>query len=435
MRIRNHLLVWLLLTPGATAQRGSKATPVAPTTPHGEKATRALVGAFESAEHWALRAIVLLTLGEHWHPVGAEAVLAALRGKDKRLQVFALEALLRTREDVLRGVASRDLVSELVGQQSVTKNPYFRQQLQLVLTRLALAPPGKEQPVTDWQALWSRTQATYAPTTWPEVEVEQRAGSRGTVTQTIVERAFDLSHAGLDVAICIDCTGSMQTTIDASRAALDDLIALLRGISPKLRLGIVQYRDLGDLRNGARMESPMTAQVEAAREQLGHLVAGGGGDVPESVEKGLEVCLAREMGWSKTANKLIVVIGDAPPHAENLDECIALAKRAYEQPLTLGGKPGGPLTGPKSDAKVPPFVISTLGVGGNPETARTFRAIAEAGGGAYGHIDVRNKGIDAEASRRILEHILVISFGTRWEVEMKSFVEIFFRYRREGCFK
>ena len=33
------------------------------------------------------------------------------------------------------------------------------------------------------------------------------------------------------------------------------------------------------------------------------------------------------------------------------------------------------------------------------------------------------------------EHILVLSFGARWEREMKDFVEIFFRYRREGCFK
>ena len=422
-----------LATLGA-AQGSARNTPRAP-TPHNERTTRALAGAYESAEHWALRAIVLLTLDAHWHPVGAECVLGALRGKDKRLQVFAIEALLRTRDDVLRSVAARELVSELVSQQANTKNPYARQQIQEVLARLALTPEAKERSASEWQSLWSRVQPTYAPQAWPEIESEARASGPGTVTQTIVERAFDLSHAGLDVAICIDCTGSMQATIDTARAALDDLIALLRGISPKLRLGVVQYRDFGDMREGARIEMPLTTKVEEAREQLGHLVAGGGGDVPERVEKGLELSLSKEMGWLRTANKLVVVIGDAPPHPEALDACLALAKLAHEQPLAVGGKPGAPLTGPKKDVKLPTYVISTLGVGANPDTARTFKAIAEAGGGAYGRIDVRNKGADAEASRRILEHILVLSFGARWEREMKDFVEIFFRYRREGCFK
>jgi len=40
----------------------------------------------------------------------------------------------------------------------------------------------------------------------------------------------------------------------------------------------------------------------------------GGGDIPEGVDKALDLACAADFGWRKRSAKAVVVIGDAPPH-------------------------------------------------------------------------------------------------------------------------
>ena len=42
--------------------------------------------------------------------------------------------------------------------------------------------------------------------------------------------------------------------------------------------------------------------------------------------------------------------------------------------------------------------------------------------------------VDA-ATRKIVEHILVLSFGERFRVEMRDFVRIFYEYKQAGLIK
>ena len=82
-----------------------------------------------------------------------------------------------------------------------------------------------------------------------------------------------------------------------------------------------------------------------------------------------------------------------------------------------------------------------------------FAAIANAGGGVF--VDVtftftdepagnakdkdkaREQGgaIASAATRRIVEHILVLSFGERFAREMRDFVRIFYEYKEAGLIK
>lgn len=387
-------------------------------------------------------------------------VLDALRHKDRRLRVYAVEALRRTRPDVLTAVADAKLVDWLVKKGAKSKNSKLRASVFEVLTHVA--PDVDAKKPSDWTRWWGKTRKAYAPTEWPKIERSKNSEEGKTSTAPFVAKAFDLQAAGLDVVVAIDSTGSMQQTIDSARDALDNIVAILAGIAPKFRVGLVHYRDLGELTDGAQMLEPLTKDVEKVEKKLGRLVAGGGGDFPERVEKGLALAFHRDMKWKRTANKVVVLIGDAPPHPEAIETAVELARRAHKDPGRVGRS--GPSTGSKKKA-IPPYITSAISIGGGASEA--FRQIADAGGGAFaqmrgargqgrgggggrgrrgrpdgggprggragggGERGPRNSG---SSSRAIAGHILSMSFGPRWRKRMDEFVEIYFEYRDAGAF-
>lgn len=441
------------------------AAPAASSAPLGKAATEALCARFQAAEHWVQKAVILLSFGTYWHPSGSTAVLAALRDSDKRLRAFGVETLLRADSELLPSVASGSLVDELV-KQSGDRNAHYRERVLEALKRIA--PDAKATDSGGWTRWWRASQATYNAKPWqPRTGGDKQAG--GTVAG-VADRAFDLYSAGLDLVLCIDSTGSMQPTIDALAAALDQLVDILGGISPKLRLGIVHYKDSGELgKTGAKLIQALARNVKVARDKLLKLRAFGGGDLPEAVAGGLELALSRRLGWNPDANKLVVVIGDAPPHEPDVAKAIDLAKRGFTNPDSVSGS-NQPVTGPRRKQR--PFLTSAIGVvldlppafrsrpGYGEFTAsqkrmqETFAELAKAGGGVYETVRFKvragppsakerkerkkNKGaVDpaaARATHSIAEHVLVLTFGARFAAEMKALVKIYFDYKNAGLF-
>lgn len=408
---------------GAARPKPEPAKP-APTQPVlGEAATRTLVHSFTSADHWAMKAVALLSLGRDWHPAGAEAVLAALQDKDMRLRAFGIESLRRTEAKALAAIAIPELVQELVDNQLKHKNPFVQERVLEVLKKMLPSVVATDR--AGWQNWWREARKEYQPAVW-QAQEEQGRG-RGTAVGTLVERAFDLRDAGLDLAIVIDSTGSMQRAIDAARDAVDEVVALLAGIAPKLRLGLVHYKDFGDFSGGAQLLVPMTRNQKQVKDRLARLVASGGGDIPERVEKGIELALSREMAWDRNANRLILVIGDAPPHADTHAALKEMVRKAHEEPFA--GR--GPTTG-RNKTKLRPFITSTIAT---PQQAKTwFDEIAEAGGGTSVLLPIDAAGQSAgDAVQRVVEHILVLSFGAQYQPQMKVFADTFFEYRAAGA--
>ncbi len=403
-----------------------------PTGALDETATRGLVAQFRKSQHWALKCVVLSALGTRWHPAGAGILLEALQSKDLRLRAYALEALRRADPATLRSAATKEVVEELVSKQSAVSHAFYRERLAAVLR--ALSPEIKTKDPADWTRWWRGIKESYVPPPWTPPDKPKESGRSGTVAEKFVERAFDLNAAGVEVVVCLDTTGSMQPTIDAARAGLADLVAILRGIAPRFRLGLVHYRDLEDYKDGAQILAPLSDKVEAVQSKLAGLQAGGGGDFPERVEKGLELALhPQKIGWQAATNKIVVVIGDAPPHPEDLEKAKSLAKGAREKPF--GMKPDV-ASGKEGKPRLRPFMISTIGVGMSgvsSETEKAFRDISEAGGGAYGALITGENGKStAGASEKIVAHILSSSFGPEWAKATEAFVETYLEYRRNG---
>src|SRR5688572_9417417 len=85
--------------------------------------------------------------------------------------------------------------------------------------------------------------------------------------------------------------------------------------TPDLRLGLVAYRDRRD--EYVVKSFDLTNDIDAVYANLKNFSAGGGGDMPESVNEALHEA-ATKMSWNadRSVLKLIFLVGDAPPHMD-----------------------------------------------------------------------------------------------------------------------
>lgn len=441
--------------------------------PLGKAATEALKARYQTADHWVQKAVILLSLNRYWHPVGSDIILAAVNDSDVRLRAYGIEALLRAEDGLLPTVVSPELLAELITRQLSARNSYYRERVLAALARIA--PDAGARKKSEWRRWWRGAKDTWQPGKWQSRE-QPDAGKGGTVVG-VADRAFDLYSAGLELVICMDSTGSMQPTIDAVANALGEMVDILDGVSPKLRLGLVHYKDRDDLgRMGAKVIQPLAKNVAVARKRLVRLRAAGGGDLPECVLGGLQLALGSQLKWNLEANKVVILIGDAPPHAEEASKCVDLARRAHEDPASH--QAGRPTTGARSKAKEAPrpFIVSAIGVflklgpgfendpgydkfmNSQGRMRQDFSDIAKAGGGVFVTLEFKvrkgrpsraerekskakgkgkgkDRGRAPTATQRIVEHVLVLSFGSRFAREMRAFVRIFYAYKGEGLFK
>ena len=154
------------------------------------------------------------------------------------------------------------------------------------------------------------------------------------------------------VAFAVDTTASMQSTIEAARKLAGELVASAsrRFADVKLRFALVEYRD-SDPRCvfKARLVTAFTS-AEGFLASLNRTNAAirGDGSVDESVLDGVALALPPALGeppsehvnWptgraGELATKLLVLLGDAPDHARDLERSKALAARARAAGITI----------------------------------------------------------------------------------------------------
>ncbi|MDR3130619.1 MAG: VWA domain-containing protein [Treponema sp.] len=115
----------------------------------------------------------------------------------------------------------------------------------------------------------------------------------------------------LDLVLCLDTTNSMKDDIDSIRSffvpMLEDIIAAY----PEFRIGMVLYKDYFE--EYLNRVVPFTSDFETVRKALNAIQVSGGRDLPEAVYEALYEA-AGQFDWGAEA-RLIILIGDAPPHA------------------------------------------------------------------------------------------------------------------------
>jgi len=119
----------------------------------------------------------------------------------------------------------------------------------------------------------------------------------------------------VDLLFVLDVTGSMQAQIDQLKNAISILQMNLGSLAnkPRLRFGLVQYRDRSD--DFVARAIPFTEDAEAFSQILSRVEADGGGDGPEDLQTALDTAL-HAMDWNRGGLRLGFVVTDAPPHLD-----------------------------------------------------------------------------------------------------------------------
>lgn len=233
-----------------------------------------------------------------------------------------------------RGLAGRQVVLDLAGQQ-LRQPP---------LARLRTDTSGQAVFFGDEQ-LPSELSLTVLPATTRGSQLTATVRTRtGGDTWRMVDRSGKQSTTGLplDIVFVLDVTGSMSEEIASLRETIDEVAARINELpaQPKLRFGMVLYRDRGD--DFLTKVIPFTSEVEAFRQRLAQVEADGGGDTAEDVCAALEtlVSLPWEQGQrSDEAIRLAFLIGDAPPHLDyaNQTPYLQSLRRAAELGVKIFG--------------------------------------------------------------------------------------------------
>ena len=122
----------------------------------------------------------------------------------------------------------------------------------------------------------------------------------------------------LDLVFAIDATGSMKNDIDKLKTDMQPLLTEIFGGSPGVRVGLLFYRDYGDTFKYMDLPVkvfPFTSNFTSFSKNLNSIRIYGkeGGDIPEAVYEAMYAS-CEFYSWRVTAQKKIILIGDAEPH-------------------------------------------------------------------------------------------------------------------------
>ncbi|NTX15336.1 VWA domain-containing protein [Myxococcus sp. CA056] len=171
----------------------------------------------------------------------------------------------------------------------------------------------------------------------------------------------------IEVVFVLDTTGSMSGLLEGAKAKIYSIASrIAQGRpTPHLKVGLVAYRDVGDDYVTKRFD--LSDDLDTVFANLRRFEAGGGGDTPEHVGRGLGEAVSK-LSWNqdRSVMKAIFLVGDAPPAKHNDDwDFKHWAKRAREQHI----------------------VVNTVRCGSDEETQTAWKYVAKLTDGTFDSID------------------------------------------------
>lgn len=124
----------------------------------------------------------------------------------------------------------------------------------------------------------------------------------------------------LDLLIVQDVTGSMGDAISELERNMTGMVSEVSLIAGNAQFGLAVFQDWPSPIGGGnatdlpyRLVRPLTASAATVKQDLGLLVAQGGGDGPESALEALyQAATSSAIGWRSGSKRVIVLLTDAP---------------------------------------------------------------------------------------------------------------------------
>jgi Mg-chelatase subunit ChlD len=226
-----------------------------------------------------------------------------------------------------------------------------------------------------------------------------------------------LRKTGIDLVLVVDTTGSMQSVLDEVKEQMRRFIADLQQMVKLSRVAVVAYRDRGEEYLVKWVD--FSFHTDKVQEFVAGLRADGGGDYEEAVKQGIETAVD-ELTWRKSARHILILIGGTPPHKEDREALLKLVRDFEADNGAVGAidvtrrlheeydRSNWIAKGSSGTFKISPMP------GFYRETTDAYREIARAGGGEV---------LELGSQKELLRQVMVLTFGTRWRVEMAGFMD------------
>ncbi|MCP4137708.1 MAG: VWA domain-containing protein [bacterium] len=198
-----------------------------------------------------------------------------------------------------------------------------------------------------------------------------RFGKRTVPIKMALTRAA-MKRVPLDILFIFDTTGSMGEEILRLKQTIEIIYLNLSSLStkPKVRLGMVLYKDVGD--EYVTQVVPFTPSLEKFKNRLDEVYASGGGDEPEDLQAALRDSI-KKMKWNRNGIRMGFIVTDAPPHLD------------YRQKYTYKNA--------VRDARKDAIKICSIGTGGlNIKGEYVLRQVAQQTYGKYIFLTYGEKG-------------------------------------------
>jgi hypothetical protein len=209
-----------------------------------------------------------------------------------------------------------------------------------------------------------------------------------------------LRKGGLDIVFVFDSTSSMAEFLKQVKNKVANLVITFKKLVPTARIGLITYRDKGD--DFVTKKHPLTYGTKSLQLFLRDIDPAGGGDREEAVDEALRVAI-EELEWRKHSKKIILVIGDAPPHQEDMLTVKKLIEKFKDE-----------MNGMVAALDTSRLAFIPAGDKVQKKVLDEFKLIAKIGGGESARL------IDEE---KVIRQMVVLVFGTRWEVFLDEFMK------------
>jgi hypothetical protein len=218
------------------------------------------------------------------------------------------------------------------------------------------------------------------------------------------QKSTQQDQISLDLTFIIDTTGSMSDEISKLKETIQSISGRVQQMpnSPKIRYGMVLYRDKGD--EYLTRIYDFTSDLGKFRKSLDAVSAAGGGDYPEDLNTALADAL-EQLSWSDDKNtvKLSFLIADAPPHMDydqNYDYRVSML-RALEMGVKIF-----PLASSGLDNTEGEFIFRQMSLITNAK----YLFITDSKGGTDYHVDEQEYTVDR------LDDLIVKLIGEEMEL-------------------
>ena len=223
----------------------------------------------------------------------------------------------------------------------------------------------------------------------------------------------ELRRKGLDVVLVVDGTGSMKLIIEDVKAKMNQLVRAIHRLVPIARIGVIVFGGKGE----AMDTLPLTLSADKLQQFLQNIKAKGGGEWEEDTFGACQAAMTK-MDFKPYAKKVVVLVGDSPPHKDDLQPLMAMIRNFKTQNGTFNTIDVAAEEHERFEREFwlkvhrqEPPSISPL-----PEfyqqTRQAYKVLASQGGGA-----MRSLTKDSH----INQQVLILAFGEQWQNQVAAF--------------